>query len=188
MNKDQIIQMAAKAGAEAALEAWDKKWKEEKREQHNKRLWNTRMLLRHFSSLKEYCNNAVYNSETAQAARDCGSAIDILESLGTCSKDTYIDSIKSSVVRTQMIMAHVELMLELYQAYCNNSKRPEDARRYRVLQAAYLAPEEEKQSIDDICQAENINRSTYFRDTKESTEMLSALIFGADGLSAMRQR
>jgi hypothetical protein len=81
------------------------------------------------------------------------------------------------------IMAHVEAMLKLYKIYCETSGKAEDARRYRILHANYF----EKVKITDICEAENIDRSTY-RDNRESSEMLSALIFGADGLSAMRQR
>jgi hypothetical protein len=46
----------------------------------------------------------------------------------------------------------------------------------------------EKVKIADICEAENIDRRNYYRDNRESSEMLSALIFGADRLLAMRQR
>jgi hypothetical protein len=181
MNKEQIAKIAGEAGAKAALEAWDKRWKEQRKIQYDTRLWNTRMLLRHYNSLKEYCEKAIYSRETMAAAEK---PVEILESLGGCTKDEYIESIKGSTIRTITIMAHVDAMLKLYKIYCETSGRPEDARKYRILQAVYF----DKVKIAEICETENIDRSTYYRDNRESSEMLSALIFGADGLSAMRQR
>lgn len=182
MDKEEIIRIAGEAGAKAALEAWEKQFEERKREQKNTRLWNTRMLLKHYKSLKEYCKKAVYDRSTAAVSAN---PIEILESLGTCDKDMYIDAVKSSVVRTKTIMAHVDNMLKVYEIYCERSDKPEDTRRYRVLCAVYLA--EDKMKMEEICKIENIDRSTYYRDNRDSTEMLSALIFGLDGLSAMRK-
>jgi hypothetical protein len=181
MNKEQIAKIAGEAGAKAALEAWDKKWNEQKKTQYTTRLWNTRMLLKHYTSLKEYCEKAIYSRSSIDSSEK---PVEILESLGECSKEEYIESIKSSTIRTMTIMAHVEAMLKLYKIYCETSGKVEDERRYRILHANYF----EKVKIADICEAENIDRSTYYRDNRESSEMLSALIFGADGLSAMRQR
>lgn len=181
INKADIIKLAAEAGAKAALEAWEKQWKEKQREQKNMRLWNTRMLLRHYNSLKKYCENAVYDRQTAAVSE---SPVEILETLGNCSKETYIESIKSSVQRTRVIMTHVEAMLQIYKIFCDSSDRLEDKRRYRILTATYF----DGIKIEDICIVEKIDRSTYYRDNRETTEMLSALIFGVDGLSAMRKR
>jgi hypothetical protein len=181
MDIEQIIKLAGEAGGKAALAAWDKRWEEQRREQKNTRLWNTRMLLRHYNQLKQYCENAVYDRDSAIKSQ---TAIEILESLGNCGKDMYIDSIKSSVVKTKTIMAHVDAMLKIYKIYCEESGKPEDIRKYRILYSTYF----EKCGMEAICRNEKIDRSTYFRDNRNSTEMLSALIFGADGLSAIRQR
>ena len=60
-------------------------------------------------------------------------------------------------------MAHVEAMLKLYKIYCDTSGKAEDARRYRILHANYF----EKVKIADICEAENIDRSTYYEQPRE---------------------
>ena len=80
------------------------------------------------------------------------------------------------VIEQAVLLEQAEVLLIMGKA--------EDARRYRILHANYF----EKVKIADICEDENIDRITYYRDNRESSEMLSALIFGADGLSAMRQR
>ncbi|MDF2636098.1 MAG: hypothetical protein K0R78_2972 [Pelosinus sp.] len=64
--------------------------------------------------------------------------MEILESLGECTKEEYIESIKSSTIRTMTIMAHVEAMLKLYKIDCDTSGKAEDARRYRILHANYF--------------------------------------------------
>ena len=58
MTDERIIELAAAAGAKAAIEEWGKQQQDKKREEKNTRLWNTRMLLRHYKSLNEYCENA----------------------------------------------------------------------------------------------------------------------------------
>jgi hypothetical protein len=140
------------------------------------------MLLKHYKSLKKYCEKAVYGQQQGEMSSE--SPRNILEMLGSCSKETYLDSVKSSVLRTRAIMAHVDAMIKLYQIYCDTSLKPEDKRRYRIFEAIYLS--DERGRMEDLCQSEHIDRSTYYRDVKESTEMLCALIFGADGLAAMR--
>jgi hypothetical protein len=181
--KSEITTLAAAIAAETATKTtiaeWDKRWREKQSELRNKRLWNTRMLLKHYNSLKRYCENAVYDKETAAMS---DSPVKILESLGCCSKDMYIESIKSNVVRTQTIMAHVDAILNVYRIICETSEKEEERRRYCVLYSSYFTSE----TRDAICQIENIDKSTYYRDMKCSTEMLSALIFGLDGLIAMR--
>lgn len=177
MKKEDIIRIAAEVAVRTTLDTWDKQYHDQRRNLINTRLWNTRTLLKHYHSLKKYCENALY-------AKSSENPVQILESLGNCKKEQYIESIKSSVERTKAIMSHVDTMLRVYQIYCATSDKPEDQRKYRVLQATYF----DKLKIDDICQSENIDRSTYYRDNRETNEMLSALIFGVDGLLAMRQR
>lgn len=178
MDIEQVIKIAT----ETAITVWEKQHLEHRRQLQNTRLWNTRMLLKHYKSLRRYCEKAVYKPGAEilpEGARD------ILETLGNCSKDTYIESVKSSVLRTRTIMSHVDAMIKLFEVYCETSDKPEDKRRFRILQATYFY--QEKLSVEGICELEQIDKSTYYRDNRESTEMLSALIFGADGLSALKK-
>jgi hypothetical protein len=95
------------------------------------------------------------------------------------NSDIYIESIKKSITRTYIILAHIDQMLKLYKIYYETSGKAEDERRYRILQAVYLDGEK----ITEICEIEGIDESTYYRDIREACGKLSALIFGIDGIS-----
>lgn len=105
--------------------------------------------------------------------------VGILADLEIYDRDTYIKSIKRSVTRTYIILNQIDEMLNLYRAYCESSCKPEDLRRYRILKGVYF----ENVSISELCQRESIDDSTYYRDSRDNIEKLSALIFGVDGLS-----
>jgi len=180
--KTEIAAIAAEAAAKTTIAEWDKRWKAKQIELYNKRLWNTRILLKHYRSLKKYCENAIYDKETAKNVEN---PIAILDAPTIREESMYIDSIKSSVARTCIIMEHVNKMLQIYQIQCQISDKPEEHRRYRVLDSYHIA--DKKIKMEAICKHENIDRSTFYRDINETSEALTALIFGVDGLSMMRQ-
>lgn len=184
MNKELIVQMAAEAGAKAAMEYLDKKTKEEAKQRRDRRLWNTRLLLKNYTLLKDHCTNAVCSGSLEQPESE--NAIDILDSINGLDKDMYIESIKRSVARTRIIISHIDVMLKLYRVYCDTSRKPEDIRRYRVIEGTYF--QEPKLTIQEICKQEGIDSSTYYRDNRDACTTLGALIFGIDGLSDMRKR
>ena len=180
----EITQIASEAAARVVIDIWHKKKKEHEQEQYNAKLWNTRTLLRHYRALKKYTEQAVYDRKSAAAVTE--SLVELLENIEACNSKQYIESIKSSVLKTKIIMAHIDTMLRVYKVYCETSDKPEDLRRYEVLHAHYLA--EKKTKIEDICKWKNIDKSTFHRDNNESSELLTALIFGVDGVLAMRHR
>lgn len=61
--EDEIIRIAAKAGAEAAIQKEAEKKKELEKKKHSKRLRNTKLLLEHYREFKAYSANAVYNAK-----------------------------------------------------------------------------------------------------------------------------
>ncbi len=180
----EITQIASEAAAKVVIDTWNQKKEEYEQEQYNAKLWNTRTLLRHYRALKKYSEQAVYDRKSVAAITE--SPVELLENIDACNSKEYIESIKSSVLKTKIIMAHIDAMLRVYKVYCESSDKPEDLRKYEILDAHYLA--EKKMKIDDICKWKNIDKSTFHRDNNESSELLTALIFGVDGVLAMRQR
>lgn len=176
-NREQCV----KWGVEAALEFLEKKQEKEKKSRSDRRLRNTKLLLKNYDLLKAHCQSSIY---TVQQAGLTERPIDILDDIDRLDKEMYIESIKRSATRTYIIITHIDEMVRIYQAYCETSPRDEDRRRFRVMRAAYF----DHVRMDIICEQEHIERSTYFRDTNEILEKLSALIFGIDGLSDVRQR
>lgn len=176
MNKEEIIEIAVKAAAEYL----EKRRQKEVKSRHDKRLRNTRLLLKNYNLFKEHCQKSVYNVQQAATAEN---AIDILDDLENYDRTTYIQSIKKSVTRTGIILTHIDTMLNLYRVYCESSPKEEDARRYRILKAHYL----DGYKISAIVENENIDERTYYRDMKDACDKISALVFGIDGISEMSE-
>lgn len=175
-----IIKLAVEAGTAAAIKHINQEKAKEIKSRQSKRLYNTKLLLENYNMLKDHCENSISNLREIVPAEN---AIDILDSLDS-SEGSYIESIKRSTTRTYIILSHIDVMMELYKAYSESSNKPEDARRCRVMKAVYL----DNLKMMEVCDKENMDRSTYFRDINEINKKLSALIFGIDGLSVMRQR
>lgn len=176
IDEQRIIEIAVKA----ALSFMKKEKQSEEQSRNDKRLRNTRLLLENYNALNDHCRNAIYDRKTANASDN---PIDLLDAINDYNRNTFIQTIKDSVLRTRIIITHINEMLKLYKIYCETSVKPEDVRRYRILQARYF----DGKGIEAICEIEKIDQSTYYRDSRDIINKLSALIFGIDGLSDMRK-
>ncbi len=180
--QEEIVRIAAEAGAKVALETYFSKKRENIRKRHDRRLRNTKLLLRNYGMLVAHVSSAVY--KPAPDEEDAVDIFEILEEMDDYYDDEnlYVESIKRSRTRTAVIMQHIDEMLRLYEIFCNKSPKPEDRRRYNVLHALYIA--EEPMLARDIAEKENIDVRTVYKDIDAAVEKVSALIFGIDGLRA----
>lgn len=180
MTKEEIIKLAAEAGVNAAKKFMDQETKRKIKSRHDRRLRNTRLLLKHYPMLKEHSEKSVCS---IQQLSDPENAIDVLDNLERLDDETYIQAIKRSATRTKIILAHIQEMVGLYEMYCQRSGKDEDLRRYRILWARFF---DGKQTAE-LAAIECVDERTVQRDVKEAVEKLSALIFGIDGLTQMSE-
>jgi hypothetical protein len=179
---ERLAEKAAETGARVALETL----KREKAHQRDRRLRNTKLLLRNYRTLKLHITEAIYREDQLYE-NSVSSALEILYGIDDQDDERlYIEAINQSQKRTQIIIQHIDHMLYLYKAICENSKRPEDLRRYRVLHAMYIAPSPGSVSAEDVAGAESINTRTVYKDLDNASVTLSALFFGVDGLQLKR--
>lgn len=167
---------AAEIGAKVALE----KLEEEKKNIHkkliDKRLHNTKLLLKNYGMLKLNKDNSIYNQNQLKE-----SATDILNNMMNLYDDEIvIESIKRSATRTAIIVNHIEKMLELYKLYCKSSKKKWEKRRYNIIYDFYIS--KQPKSIRQIAEQYHYSRQTIYDDINEAESALSALVFGVDGL------
>ncbi len=174
----EIYEKAAAIGAKEALKAFDQKREKEYKSRSDRRLRNTKLLLRNYHMLKEHAQNSVFGRTQMEE-----SALDILESMMTMyDNEVIIESIKRSATRTAVIVSHIETMFGLYAAYCDKSlSRDIDMRRYDVVWDMYMA--EDTLSAKEIAEKQHISKDTVYSDLRVATERLTALIFGVDGLN-----
>lgn len=172
-----IYEKAAEIGAKEALKAYEQEKKKEQGKRADKRLRNTRLLLRNYHMLKEHAENSVFGRTQMEE-----SALDILESMMSLyDNEVIIESIKRSATRTAIIVTHIETMFGLYDAYCEKSQNREiDRRRFDVIWDRYMA--EPVLSVKEIAVKQNMSKENVYSDLKVAEERLTALIFGVDGL------
>lgn len=175
---EAISIIAGKAGAKAAAEFITQERKREKESRYDRRLGNTKLLLENYRMFKEHCARAVFDSSQLNE-----NAIDILDLMWGRDGDVFVESIKKSAQRTQIILRHIDEMLDAYAGLCKLSGREEEMRRMRAVFALYI--ENPGKTIQEISELENVNTSTIYRDIAIATEKLTGLIFGLDGLNSV---
>lgn len=177
MTMEEIIELATKT----AINVYDQQKKAEVKEKHDRRLRSTKMLLENYRSFSSYNDNAVSNLYDAlKIDEDIYSVLELMEGRERVSSDVKIDSIEKGVLRTKIMMAHVDAMLEIYKRNCETSPYPEEMRRYRVIYGMYLGEEEKR--AEQIAEEECCDIATVYRDKKNAILKLTALIFGIDGI------
>lgn len=172
-----IYEKAAAIGAKEAVKVFRQKQKEEYAGRADKRLRNTKLLLRNYHMLKDHAGQSVFGRTQMEE-----SALDILESMMSIyDNEVIIESIKRSATRTAVIVSHIETMFRLYYSYCDNSATRElDMRRYNTVWDAYMA--DTPLSVSEIAKKQHISKDSVYMDIRVSVEKLTSLIFGVDGL------
>ena len=185
MKKMISIEEAIKIGTETGISIYEQKKKAEAKEKHDRRLRNTEMLLKNYRSFSSYNDNAVISLYDAlKIDEDIYSVLELMEGRERTSSEVKIDSIEKGVLRTKIMMAHVNVILDIYKRNCENSPYPEEMRRYRVIYGMYLGDKEKK--AEQIAEEECCDIATVYRDKKNAITKLTALIFGIDGIMLKR--
>lgn len=173
---EAIATIAGRAGAKEAAEVIAKERQRERESRYDRRLGNTKLLLENYRMFKEHCSRAVFDASQLDE-----NAIDILDLMWGGDGDNFVKSIKKSAQRTQIILRHIDEMLDAYAGLCQLSGREEELRRMREVFALYI--DNPGKTIQEISEQENVNTSTVYRDIAIATEKLTGLIFGLDGLN-----
>ena len=176
LTEEQIVLIAAEAGARAALERIEIERQQSRKGMADRRLRNTKLLLRNYRLFKAHAENAVYEVMPDESPQT------ILEDLMMPGRDNtlFVESIKESAARTATIVKHMETMMQLYHAYCVTTGEEEDLRRWRVVNGLYNAPERE--TVAELAAREGVVERTVYKDIDAACEKIAALMFGIDGI------
>ena len=171
------IQRGIDTGTKAAMEYIMEEKKTQQKGRYDRRLRNTRLLLKNYRTLKQHAQGAVFNARKAKE-----NAVDILDNLDDFTFDDtlYIESIKRSQQRTIIIMRHIDEMLKYYRIACEQSGREDEMRCYRIIMKTYI--DDERKTAEQIAEEENIERRTVYKNITTAIKPLSGLIFGVDSL------
>ena len=179
LTKEEIEELLAKAaltGATVAADAIEKAHRKEQKSEKDRRLHNTRLLLKNYRMLKESCSKSVYEKEHAKET-----TAEIMEYIMStkASDGVIVNSIKASAERTSIIISHVDRMLDVYRIYCSKYGEKEK-RQYKVIKAMYIT--KEHITVSELADRYHVSKVTIYDDLKIAEERLSALFFGIYGL------
>ena len=180
---EKMIESGVNEGIQKGLKQYDFKQKNKMKIKYDKRLRNTRLLLKNYRSFVEHCDNAKYlveNPIKKEIEKD-NLKVQLFDDFYNLQDDAYIvASILKSKEKTRIILDHINLCLDFFQAKAIKTNNQEMIRRYNVISDLYI--NETPMTYEEIAEIEHISQKTVNRDRKKAIEELSVLIFGIDGL------
>lgn len=180
---ENSITAGVNEGVKRAMLEYDKAQKNKSKIKYDKRLRNTKLLLKNYREFCEHCEKAVYSTENAvkKEIKEGNNTVELFEELYNLQDDALIvTSILKSKERTKIILEHIKLCLEFYEHKAAKTKNLEMQRRYDVIKRLYI--NEETESYEEISEILHISTKTVDRDRRKATQELSVLLFGIDGL------
>lgn len=169
--QESIVKVAAEVGSKTALDVYTKQKEKEKRMRIDRRLRDTKRLMRSYREIKVHAGDAIASlSEVVN--EDYEFFKDLMENTGKID----VGAIVRSKARSAIMLTHIDAMLQAYEIICYNSKKPEEQRRYRVLESMCLM--DEPIPVSEIAERENIDTRTVYKDLDAACEKMSALLFG----------
>lgn len=180
---EKMIESGVNEGIQKGLKQYDNMQKNKTKFRYDKRLRNTRLLLKNYRSFVEHCDNAKYlveNPIKREIEKD-NLKVQLFDDFYNLQDDAYIvASILKSKEKTRIILDHINLCLDFFQAKAIKTNNQEMIRRYNVISDLYI--NETPMTYEEIAEIEHISQKTVNRDRKKAIEELSVLIFGIDGL------
>lgn len=182
---EAIVRLASETAVESYRKELERQQEQDgkaRRERHHRVVNSAKMLLKNYRRFKKMTVSSVYGKDTSTNE----TLVELLELMQGIyrSGELEVVSIKDRVARTELMIEHINAMLEVYKKDCNRS--PEGQRRYRVIYWMYLS-EDESKTAEDIAEMENVVVRTVFRDIKTAYEELAVLFFGIDGVRFSEQ-
>ena len=182
---EAIVRLASETAVESYRKELERQQEQDgkaRRERHHRVVNSAKMLLKNYRRFKKMTVSSVYGKATSTNE----TLVELLELMQGIyrSGELEVVSIKDRVARTELMIEHIDAMLEVYKKDCNRS--PEGQRRYRVIYWMYLS-EDESKTAEDIAEMENVVVRTVFRDIKTAYEELAVLFFGIDGVRFSEQ-
>ena len=172
LEPSEIIKLAAAEGARVALEKYKKEQQDKLSKINDKRLHNIQLLLENYRDFKKCAENAKY---TVTQAEDSIDYLDLMWDPYN-RNDLVVESIKASAVKTSIMVAHIDAMIETLRNLSGYNEI--DMRKFNVMYDRYIA--DQPLSIKELAKKYNIDRRMVYYDTEDAISRMAKLVFGMD--------
>lgn len=143
-----------------------RKDRENERKKFKKRSFhNTRLLMQNYHKIKAHSSVVREHVEEVQ---------------GTFWEHKWLnlDLLMQNKAKSVKLMKHVDVCLKAYKLMCESSGKPEDERKWKIINEKYIA--DKLLSEEKLAEKLHVDRTTVNRNCKEALEDLSVILFGID--------
>ena len=169
------IKKIAETASQIVIESYRQEAARVREENHDRRLYNTRLLMEKYRGLERYSEDAIYSASQIDEDTKLQSIIELMKENGD-NTNFSIESIQTRVARTRVVLDHVDKMLAFYRFRCENSGKIEIQRKWETVKALYI--DEEEKTVQELAEQFCVDERTVYRYNKAAMQDLSALFFG----------
>ena len=166
---EKQLKFITEIASKEAIKAYKDDLKKQEQNKHDGRLRNIKLLLKNYRALVLHCEKLKVDLEEFEDTSI--QELDI-EEINLES----IESIKKSKTKSIAMVYFIQGKIEAYRKSCS----VDELRYYRVLEKKYVT--EKKYTIQEIANAENIDRATVHRYLNKAMENLPVIFFGVDAI------
>lgn len=177
VNYDEAVRIGIREGIKYVKEQEYRKTTK----RYDRRLRNTRLLLKHYRTLKAH--NKIADSSTSKIYEE--NAVDVLDDIEAIDdEEQYVQAISRTKIRTLIIVGHLNKAMKYYEAICKSEGKIQE-RRYKIIKYMYIDPREDDNipNYEEAAEEFGLNIKTVGRDVRSAIEDLSILFFGIDGIN-----
>lgn len=173
---NQIVMDAVNKG----IEAQRKEQKNMAERERQGLRYNTKILLENYMKFKKFISESVKSIEEVEGFGCDQNEKEIMRIFGLREDDRKLRSIQRSVAIMTLLMAHVDRMLEVYEASCKGSSSVVVQRRWEVIERMYLR--EKRMNATQIADEFHLEVRNIQEDAKRGREDLKVLLFGIESI------
>ena len=179
---EQLINSAVEKGIEKGIERARNEERLREKITYDTRIKNTRLLLKNYRNFVKACKQATFTEKELETA----TVEEVLDKLFCQSYDevTVVQSILTSKKRTEIILTHIERIINFYLFEADQSKNDEKWRKAHILNDLYVEGKY-KPKISVMSEKYHISERQIRRDANSAIEEIAVLMFGIDGIRKM---
>jgi hypothetical protein len=179
---EQIVTDGVARGIKKGIEQAKNEERLREKITYDTRIKNTRLLLKNYRSFVKACKQATFTEKELETA----TVEEVLDKLFCQSYDevTVVQSILTSKKRTEIILTHIERIINFYIFESEQSKNDEKIRKAHILNDLYVEGKY-KPKINAMSEKYHISERQIRRDANSAIEEIAVLMFGIDGIRKM---
>lgn len=161
--KQKLVEEVTRIATQQAIEVFNSQKEQELQREKDKRLHNTKLLLKHYHTFRKYVEDVSVETEPETP----------IQKLILNEKD-IVESVRVTTERTVEMVKHLDRAMDALAYICKR----EGSKHYEILYKRFI----ECVQISTIADEYEINNRTVYKLIDAAAERLSTLLFGVYGL------